>query len=125
MTLKPWQQLPAMVRRSRGKLYEYIRTEMGTGENTDLNARLEHIEGLLSVDVSFTVKDDEETPIQGATVTLNSKSGTTGKSGGCTIRTVLPNTYILTVSKNGFKDHSEEITVDNTHKSFNVILTGS
>lgn len=123
MTLKTWRELPVRVRRSRRELYEYIKGEV-SGEDTDLDSRLDYIELLLSVDVSFTVKDDQGTPVavQGATVTLNGKTGTTGAAGGCTIKTILPNTYTVTVSKTGFKPYSDDIVIDSTHTSFNITL---
>ncbi len=89
--------------------------------------RVKHLEDLSTSNISFTVKDSADTPaaVQGAKVTLNGKSGTTGSSGGCTINGILWGTYTVTVTKTGFTDYSDEITVDGSHTSFNISLTSS
>ena len=114
MTLKVWEQLPVTVRRSRKNLYNYIRSEIlgvegdvsgwtdsdTVYDDTALAARVAHLEGLLSTDVAFTVKDDQDTPaaVEGAVVTVTTdKTGTTGAAGGCTVKDVLYGTYTVTV----------------------------
>lgn len=104
-------------------LFDHITSD--EAGDTALAARVAHLESLSTKDISFTVKDDAGTPepVQGATVTIASKTGTTGSSGGCTIRDVLFGTYTVTVKKTGFDDYSDDITVDASHLSFNISLT--
>lgn len=140
MALKLWEQLPVQVRRSRKNLYNYLKSEIATlsgdvsgwtdsdtvYDDTALAARVAHLEGLLSSDVSFTVKDDQGTPaaVEGAVVTvMTGKTGTTGAAGGCTVKDVLFGTYTVTVVADGFEDYSDSITVDASHTSFNISLT--
>jgi len=140
MALKIWEELPVAVRRSRKLLYKYLYAEL-TGiegdmsewtdsdtvyDDTALAARVAHLEGLLSSDVSFTVKDDQGTPaaVEGAVVTVaTGKTGTTGAAGGCTVKDVLFGDYTVTVVADGFEDYSDTITVDASHTSFNISLT--
>ena len=76
-------------------------------------------------DLSFTINDGTN-PIEGATVTIGSKSGTTGSAGGCTISAVEEGTNIsVEVSKEGYTTKTETITVDSTHTSFTISLTAS
>ena len=75
-------------------------------------------------DLSFTVNDGTD-PVSGATVTIGSKTGTTGSSGGCTIKDVEAGTVSVEVSKEGFTTKTESITVDETHTSFTISLTAS
>lgn len=104
-----------------------LRTETSSNETADtaLTARVAYLEGLSTSNVSFTVKDDAGTPaaVQGATVKLNGKTGTTGAAGGCTINSILWGTYEVEVTKEGFDKYTADITVDGSHTSFNIGLT--
>lgn len=76
-------------------------------------------------DLSFTINDGTN-PIEGATVTIGTKSGTTGSAGGCTITGVEEGTGIsVTVAKDGYTSKTETITVDSTHTSFTISLTAA
>lgn len=73
-------------------------------------------------DLTFTVNDGTD-PIQGATVTIGTKTGTTGSAGGCSINGVEEGTNIsVEVSKEGYTTKTETITVDSTHTSFTISL---
>lgn len=94
-------------------------------DDTSLSQRVSALESLASVDVSFTVNDGTD-PIQGAVVTVaTGKTGTTGSSGGCTISSVFPNTYTVTVVAEGYENYSDEKAIDDDHKSFTISLTES
>ena len=74
-------------------------------------------------DLSFTINDGTD-PIEGATVTIGAKTGTTGSAGGCTVTGVEAGTDIsVTVAKEGYVSKTETITVDETHTSFTISLT--
>ena len=105
--------------------YLYDQVEGNESGDEDLAKRVEHLESLSTSTVSFTVKDDQGTPaaVSGAKVTLNGKTGTTGSGGGCNIQGILWGTYTVTVTKTGFEDYSDDITVDGSHTSFNISLT--
>ena len=73
-------------------------------------------------DLSFTINDGTD-PIEGATVTIGSKSGTTGSAGGCTISGVEEGESIsVEVSATGYTTKTETIAVDETHTSFTISL---
>ena len=74
-------------------------------------------------DLSFTINDGTD-PIEGATVAIGAKTGTTGSAGGCTISGVEEGTGIsVEVSKEGYTTKTESITVDSTHTSFTISLS--
>ena len=72
-------------------------------------------------DLSFTINDGTD-PVSGATVTIGDKTGTTGSSGGCTIKDVEEGTVSVEVSKTGFVTKTESVSVDETHTSFTISL---
>ena len=104
-------------------LFDHINTDEAS--DSALAARVAHLESLSTSNISFTVKDDAGTPaaVQGATVKLNGKTGTTGAAGGCTINGILWGTYEVEVTKDGFNKYTADITVDGSHTSFNIGLT--
>ena len=76
-------------------------------------------------DLSFTINDGTD-PIEGATVTIGAKTGTTGSAGGCTITGVEEGTGIsVEVAKEGYTTKTETITVDETHTSFTISLVAA
>ena len=76
-------------------------------------------------DLSFTINDGTNA-IEGATVKIGTKTGTTGSAGGCTISGVEEGTNIsVEVSKEGYTTKTETITVDETHTSFTISLTAA
>ena len=72
-------------------------------------------------DLSFTINDGTD-PIEGATVAIGAKTGTTGSAGGCTISGVEEGTQSVEVSATGYTTKTESISVDETHTSFTISL---
>ena len=76
-------------------------------------------------DLSFTINDGTD-PIEGATVAIGTKTGTTGSAGGCTISGVEEGENIsVEVSATGYTTKTETITVDETHTSFTISLVAA
>lgn len=73
-------------------------------------------------ELSFTINDGT-TGINGATVTIGDVTGTTGSSGGCTLKDIPTGTQSVTVTKTGYVTKTETITVDTDHTSFTISLT--
>lgn len=92
-----------------------------SAENNDSNEQQQEVTPTTR-DLSFTINDGTN-PIEGATVTVGDKSGTTGSAGGCTVTGVAEGTDIsVEVSKEGYTTKTETITVDETHTSFTISL---
>ena len=72
-------------------------------------------------DIAITVNDGTD-PIEGATVTIGSKTGTTGSAGGCTIKDVTDGTVSVEVSATGYVTKTESITVSSSDTSFTISL---
>ena len=72
--------------------------------------------------VHFDVTDGE-TGIEGATVTINGVSKTTGSAGGCNFNNMNSGTVNVEVTKTGYVSKSESISIDNEHTSFTIVLT--
>lgn len=72
-------------------------------------------------DLSFTINDGTN-PIEGATVAIGAKTGTTGSAGGCTITGVEEGSQSVEVSAEGYTTKTESITVDSNHTSFTISL---
>ena len=72
-------------------------------------------------DLSFTINDGTDA-IEGATVAIGAKTGTTGSAGGCTLTGVEEGTQSVEVSATGYTTKTESITVDETHTSFTISL---
>ena len=75
-------------------------------------------------DLSFTINDGTD-PIEGATVTIGAKTGTTGAAGGCTIKDVEEGSVSVEVAKEGYTTKTETISVDESHTSFTISLTAA
>ena len=89
---------------------------------TDTEQQQEQQQTPTTRDLSFTINDGTN-PIEGATVTIGAKTGTTGSAGGCTVTGVEEGTNIsVEVSKEGYTTKTETITVDETHTSFTISL---
>lgn len=73
-------------------------------------------------DLSFTINNGT-TGISGATVTIGEVTGTTGSSGGCTLKDIEEGSQSVTVTKTGYVTKTETITVDEDHTSFTISLT--
>lgn len=75
--------------------------------------------------ISFTIKSDETTPIEGATVKIGSTTKTTGSAGGCSFNEIADGNVSVEVSATGFVDKTETITVSEDNTSFTITLTAS
>ena len=87
-----------------------------------------------TVNIAVTVKNGEDTAIEGATVVLtdtvdSSKtfSGTTGSAGGCNITSVPTGTYVVTATATGYENYtgSEPLTVTSETTTLAVVMTAS
>lgn len=94
----------------------------------DHEDRLKALEGdfsetpITTRDLSFTINDGTN-PVEGATVSIGSKTGTTDSNGGCTIEGVAEGSQSVEVTATGFNEKTQSITVDSTHTSFTISLT--
>ena len=91
-------------------------------DTASLKSKVAALEAYFTHELSFTVNDGTD-PIQGATVTIEGKTGTTGSAGGCTIEGILEGSHTVTVTADGYTDATETITVDAEHTSFTISLT--
>ena len=90
-------------------------------DTASLKSRVAALEAYFAHELSFTVNDGTD-PIQGATVTIEGKTGTTGSAGGCTIEGILEGSHTVTVTKEGFTEYTDTITVSAESTSFTVSL---
>ena len=74
--------------------------------------------------LSFTINDGTNA-IDGASVTIDSTTKTTGSAGGCTFTDMADGTYSVEVSKEGYTTKTESITSDETHTSFTISLVSA
>ena len=113
MALKPWNELPVSVKRSRKNLYNYIKEEIeGSDDDPEPSTR----------DISITVNDGSD-PVKGVSVAIGSITGTTGDAGGCTLKNVEDGEQTITATKEGFEEYSDTITVSENNTSFTISLT--
>ena len=131
-TLDDWTDLTVKQRRSKIELWTYLATELDLPAWNELTYKQKISRKLrytvlyteLTDDkhnIKFTVTDGEN-PVAGATVTLGTKTGTTGAAGGCTIKYVTDGTYTVGVTADGFEDYTDSITTGET-TSFEITLT--
>ena len=69
--------------------------------------------------VSFKIQDGE-TAIQGAVITLDGKSKTTGSAGGCTFTDIEEGLYEITVEATGYETQTGNIRIDEDHTSITI-----
>lgn len=72
-------------------------------------------------DITVTVSDGTN-PIASANVTAGDVSGTTGDDGEVTLTGVSEKVKQITVTKAGYADKTESVTIDATHTSFTITL---
>ena len=130
--LKDWAELKPLERRSKIKLWNYLATELDLTPWNELTYKQKISRKLrytvlyteMSISkhtLSFTVTDGTA-PVQGATVTVEGKTATTGSSGGCTIKNIVDGEHTVTVTADGFEEYTDTITTGET-TSFTVELT--
>ncbi len=148
LALLKWNELPVSVRRSRKRLYNYIKSEIegdtqadgllagrvevleGKTDNdtiyddTNIISRLEYLESYYSRDLTFTVESgDPAAGVEDAVVAIAGKTATTNSSGIATVNGVLDGTHEVTVTCEGYETSTSEKSVDSTHTSFTITLT--
>ena len=89
-------------------------------DTASLKSKVAALEAYFTHELSFTVNDGTD-PIQGATVTIEGKTGTTGSAGGCTIDGILEGSH--TVTADGYTDATETISVTSDDTSFTISLS--
>lgn len=72
--------------------------------------------------ISFSVSDGTN-PVQNATVSIGSTTGTTGSAGGCTLQNITDGEQTVTVTATGFNNYTGTITVSENNTSFPITLT--
>ena len=130
--LPAWNELSPFERRNLKKLYKKIKTVVEGSEPIAEEPVDEPVADPTTYDISVSVKDAEDTAIQGATVTLtdstdNTKTftGTSGSAGGCTIKPTA-GTYIVTVSCEGYEDYTaDENLAVSENGNLAIILTAA
>ena len=75
--------------------------------------------------ISITVQDSEEQPISGATVSIGQISSNTGVAGGCTLQNVPVGTQTIIVTKEGYQEYTDTISISSNDNSFTINLTES
>lgn len=73
--------------------------------------------------IHVTVQDNEENPIEGANVTVNEITSTTGSQGGCNLTNVPVGSQTINVTAEGYDEYSETINVSSTANEFTITLT--
>lgn len=86
------------------------------------------------INVSVNVTTEDNTPIQGAVITLTNtnsnedyESSATGSAGGCTISNIPEGTYTVAAICSGYEDYEgiEEVTIDKENKNIAIVMTAS
>ena len=67
--------------------------------------------------------NDGNSPVENATVAIGDVTGTTGSAGGCSLQNISDGEHTVTVTKEGYKDYTNTITVSEESTSFTVSLT--
>ena len=72
--------------------------------------------------LNFTVNDGTD-PVSGATVTIGETTSTTGSAGGCSLTNILDGEHTVTVTKEGYTEYTDTITVSEENTNFTISLT--
>ena len=91
--------------------------------NTEVNPENsnQEVETPVTRNINFIVNDGTDA-VQGATVSIDEITGTTGSQGGCTLQNVSDGEHSVTVSADGFTTKTETITVSESDTSFTISL---
>ena len=105
---------------------------------TDMYVKIKNNQGELGVNespiieenpetenISITVQDSEEQPISGATVSIGQISSNTGVAGGCTLQNIPVGTQTIIVTKEGYQEYTDTISISSNDNSFTINLTES
>lgn len=121
MALPEWNRLTVKERRKLPALYERIRQEVN-GESEE-EPPVE-VPVTSTRNISITVNDGTD-PVEGASVSIDEISGTTGSAGGCTLQGVADGEQTIHVVATGFEEYSGTITVSENDTSFTISLTAA
>ncbi len=104
--------------------YNEFRDEIDVnGSHTTVSVTLIKKEIKNVFDVHFTVVDEQDQPIQNATVELEGDSRTTGSAGGCNFQNISEGEHTLNISADGYKPITNQIIgVDEGNTEFKFIL---
>lgn len=75
-----------------------------------------------TVNIHVTVNDGTD-PVEGATVTIDEISSITGSAGGCNLQNVPTGIQTIEVTKEGYVEYSDSITVSDGNNEFTITLT--
>lgn len=67
--------------------------------------------------------NDGKSPVENATVAIGNVTGTTGSAGGCSLQNISDGEHTVTVTKEGYENYTNTITVSENNTSFTVSLT--
>lgn len=107
MALPEWKDLSTTTRRSPKKIYNIIKNEVDKLFDPH--------------EVTITIKDDDGNAVSGATVVIKGNTETTNAQGKVEYD-LINDTYSVTVSKDSYKTTTADITVDDTHTTFNITI---
>jgi len=71
--------------------------------------------------INFTITDGTD-PVNGATVAIGNKTGTTGSAGGCSLTEIADGEHEVTVTCDGYTTKTETITVSESDTTFTITL---
>ena len=112
-----WIKLSSKVKQSKKLRFNYIMNSLSS-KSSDLEERIVALEDRLG----YIVTLNETSGLTGVTVKLDSEDVTEIGEGVYSIEDVLPGTYTLSATKEGYVDYSEEITIDREHLTFDFSM---
>lgn len=112
-----WIKLSSKVKQSKKLRFNYIMNSLSS-KSSDLEERIVALEDRLG----YIVTLNETSGLTSVTVKLNSTDVTEIGEGVYSIEDVLPGTYTLSATKEGYVDYSEEITIDHEHLTFDFSM---
>jgi len=90
---------------------------------TNSNQTVDVIMPLETYQITFNVKDGQNQPLSGATVTIeNNAPQTTGADGQVVFESMIPGSYTYTVSKAGYNDQTGQVILSNANQTVNVVM---
>lgn len=71
--------------------------------------------------INFTITDGTD-PVNGATVAIGNKTGTTGSAGGCSLTEIADGEHEVIVTCDGYTTKTETIVVSESDTAFTITL---
>ena len=75
-----------------------------------------------SVDVSVHVTDPKNASIGQVEIAIDDVSCTTGNAGGCTLRDITVGEHIITATKTGYTEYSQEVNITTETETVEITL---